>query len=104
MTKEKFSLYITDPEAYINGDRDYSLTTYSTEMFTKHNTPEDWIYLGEIESPKPPSREKLLEKAVERLNIEDKKIDAEAGIRKKAVDNRRQRLLALPPASERHDV
>ena len=102
MTEETRSIFITDTEAYLNGDRDYSLTIYSTKMFTEDNTPENWVYLGEIESPESPSREKLLEIAVAKLDIEDDKIIAETEVRRKAIDARRQRLLALPHKGVTH--
>lgn len=103
MTKEKLALYITDPESYLNGDRDYSLTVYSTNIFGKDNAPENWIYLGEVTSPKPPSRQRLLDSAVAKLNKEDIKIIAEAELQRDGILARQQRLLALPQPGDIND-
>ena len=97
MTDETISLYITDIEAFLKGDRDYSMSVYRTNYFSSGKIPDHWVQLQIIQLPKfLPSRSDLTKLAVKHLDKAKQEILVEQQEKLTAIEDRKQKLLALP--------
>lgn len=97
MTDETISLYITDIEAFLKGDRDYSMSVYRTNYFDSGSIPDHWVQLQVIELPKMlPSRSALTNLAVKHLDKEKQVILVDQQVKLDNIEERKQKLLALP--------
>lgn len=104
MTDKTVSLYITDIEAFLKGDFDYSMSVYRTEFFTEESLPPHWVKLGVIPLAKMmPSRSELTKLAVIHLEKEEKNIILDHSIKITDIENRKQKLLALPHLETTND-
>lgn len=103
MTEPSLSLYITDIEAFLKGDRDYSMSVYCTDFFAGDSLPPHWIRLQGITIDAMPTRENLIVKVLDRLDKEEQTIIADREVKLNDIKERKQQLLALPQPGDIDD-
>ncbi len=104
MTEDDLTLYITDAESFLNGDRNFTMTVYKSEYFsTGVPVPQHWIAIKTFPMPEVPTREELTQIAVDKLKEEEKEALAEHQLILNEILQRKQKLLAIPHLTETID-